>query len=61
LRRQEIVDRIPLQKRLGPPLLAGVALACSITTALLVPLPQEIKETSPTPAPVDKPETQSDR
>ena len=61
LKRQEIVDRIPLQKRLGPPLLAGVALACTIATAWLVPLPQETKETSPAPAPIDKPETQSDR
>ncbi len=61
LKRQEIVDRIPLQKRLGPPLLAGVALACSIATAWLVPLPQETKQTSLAPAPVDKPETQSDR
>ena len=43
LKRQEIVDRIPLQKRLGPPLLAGVALACTIATAWLVPLPQETK------------------
>ena len=61
LQRQEVVDRVPLQKRLGPPLLAGFALACSITTALLLPLPQEIKEASPTPASVNKPETQSDR
>ena len=61
LQRQEIVDRVPLQKRLGPPLLAGIALACTITTAWLVPLPQETKETSPAPATVDKPETQSDR
>ena len=61
LQRQEIVDRIPLQKRLGPPLLAGVALACSIATGWLVPLPEEIKETSPAPAPVEKSETQSDR
>ena len=61
LQRKDIVDRIPLQKRLGPPVLAGVALACSIATAWLIPLPQETKETSPAPAPVDKPETQSDR
>ena len=61
LQRQEIVDRVPLQKRLGPPLLAGVALACSIAAAWLVPLPQETKESSPAPATVDKPETQSDR
>ena len=61
LQRQEIVDRVPLQKRLGPPLLAGIALGCTIATAWLVPLPQETKETSPTPANVDKPETQSDR
>ena len=61
LPRHEVVDRIPLQKRLGPPVLAGVALACSIAAAWLVPLPQETKETSPAPAPVDKPETQSDR
>jgi hypothetical protein len=59
LQRQEVVDRIPLQKRLGPPVLAGVALACSIATAWLVPLPQEIKETSPAPAPVDKPEPET--
>ena len=61
LQRQEIVDRVPLQKRLGPPLLAGIALACTIATAWLVPLPRETKETSPAPATVDKPETQSDR
>ena len=61
LQRQEIVDRVPLQKRLGPPLLAGIALACTIATAWLVPSPQETKETSPAPATVDKPETQSDR
>ena len=61
LQRQEIVDRVPLQKRLGPPLLAGIALACTIATAWLVPFPQETKETSPAPATVDKPETQSDR
>ena len=61
LTRQEIVDRVPLQKRLGPPLLAGVALACTIATAWLVPLPQEIKATSPEPSTVDKPETRSDR
>lgn len=61
LQRQEIVDRVPLEKRLGPPLLAGVALACTMATAWLVPLPQETKETSTEPAPVEKPETQSDR
>ena len=61
LQRQEIVDRIPLQKRLGPPVLAGVVLACSIATAWLLPLPQETKETPAVPAPVEKPETQSDR
>ena len=61
LPRQEVVERIPLQKRLGPPLLAGVALACAIGTAWLIPLPQETKETSPAPAAVDKPETKSDR
>ena len=58
---EEIVDRIPLQKRLGPPVLAGVALACSNATAWLLPLPQETKETPAVPAPVEKPETQSDR
>ena len=61
LHRQDIVDRIPLQKRLGPPLLAGLALACSIATAWLVPLPQDTKESSPAAAAVNKPETQSDR
>ena len=61
LKRQEIVDRVPLQKRLGPPLLAGFALACTIATAWLVPLPQESKETSPAPERVVKQETQSDR
>ena len=61
LQRQEVIDRIPLQQRLGPPLLAGVALACSIATAWLVPLPQETKETLPEPTPVETPETKSDR
>ena len=61
LQRQEVVDRIPLQQRLAPPLLAGVALACSIATAWLVPLPQETKESSPETTPVETPETKPDR
>lgn len=61
LRRQEIIDRIPAQKRLGPPLLGGIVLACTIAVAWLVPLPQETKETSPEPTPVETPETKSDR
>ena len=61
LQRHEVVDRIPLQQRLGPPLLAGVALACSIATAWLAPLPQETKEASPEPTPVETTETKSDR
>ena len=61
LQRHEVVDRIPVQKRLGPPVLAGIALACTIATAWLVPLPKELNESSPAPAALNKPETQSDR
>ena len=38
LKRQELVDRIPLQRRLAAPILGGFALAATVGIALLQPL-----------------------
>ena len=40
LKRQELVERIPLQHRLAAPILGGFALAATVGVALLQPLPQ---------------------
>jgi hypothetical protein len=39
LKRHQLVDRIPLQRRLAAPVLGGFALAASVAVALLQPLP----------------------
>ena len=39
LARHELVERIPLRRRFGPPLLGGLALAASALVALVLPLP----------------------
>jgi hypothetical protein len=39
LKRQDLVDRIPLQRRLAAPILGGFALAATVGVALLQPLP----------------------
>ena len=39
LSRQELVERIPLRRRFGPPLLGGAALAATAAIALILPLP----------------------
>jgi hypothetical protein len=39
LKRHELVDRIPLQRRLAAPVLGGFALAATVAVALLQPLP----------------------
>ena len=39
LKRHQLVDRIPLQRRLAAPVLGGLALATSVAVALLQPLP----------------------
>ena len=39
LKRQDLVDRIPLQRRLAAPILGGFALAATVGIALLQPLP----------------------
>jgi hypothetical protein len=39
LNRHELVDRIPLQRRLAAPVLGGFALAATVAVALLQPLP----------------------
>jgi len=54
LSRQDIVDRIPLQRRIGAPVLGGLALVASMLVALILPLPQSVEnapavpETAPT-------------
>ena len=39
LKRQELADRIPMQRRLAAPVLGGLALAASVGVAILQPLP----------------------
>jgi hypothetical protein len=39
LKRHQLVDRIPLQRRLAAPVLGGFALAATVAVALLQPLP----------------------
>ena len=39
LSRHDLVDRIPLRRRFGAPLLGGLALATSAVVALILPLP----------------------
>ena len=39
LARHELVERIPLQRRFGAPLLGGLALAVSALVAMVIPLP----------------------
>ena len=39
LKRHQLVERIPLQRRLAAPVLGGFALAASVAVALLQPLP----------------------
>ena len=48
LKRQDLVDRIPLQRRLAAPILGGFALAATVGIALLQPLPP-IEEESAQP------------
>ena len=48
LKRQDLVDRIPLQRRLAAPILGGFALAATVGVALLQPLPP-IEEDSAKP------------
>ena len=50
LARQELVEKIPLQRRLSAPALGGLALASSVAAALVLPLPP--LQEKPTTAPV---------
>ena len=50
LPRQELVEKIPLQRRLSAPALGGLALASSVAAALVLPLPP--LQEKPTTAPV---------
>ena len=45
LTRHEIADRIPILRRIGAPLLGGLALAASLAIALIIPLPPGADET----------------
>ena len=51
LKRQELVDRIPLQRRLAAPILGGFALAATVGIALLQPLPPIGEESAKPMAP----------
>ena len=46
LTRQEISDRIPILRRIGAPVLGGLALAASLAIALIIPLPPGADETT---------------
>jgi hypothetical protein len=51
LKRQDLVDRIPLQRRLAAPILGGFALAATVGIALLQPLPPIGEESAQPMAP----------
>ena len=51
LKRQELVDRIPLKRRLAAPVLGGFALAATVGVALLQPLPPIGEESTKPVAP----------
>ena len=51
LKRQDLVDRIPMQRRLAAPILGGFALAATIGIALLQPLPPIGEESAKPMAP----------
>ena len=51
LKRQDLVDRIPLQRRLAAPILGGFALAATVGIALLQPLPPIGEESAKPMAP----------
>ena len=51
LKRQDLVDRIPLQRRLAAPILGGFALAATVGIALLQPLPPIEEESAQPMAP----------
>jgi len=59
LKRHELVDRIPLQRRLAAPFLGGFALAATVAVALLQPLPP-IGEESAKPLTPELEKTQPD-
>ena len=52
LKRHQLVDRIPMQRRLAAPVLGGFALAVSIAVALLQPLPPIGEESAKALTPV---------
>ena len=56
LARHELVERIPLRRRFGPPLLGGLALAASALVALVLPLPNTELPQSATETSEVKPE-----
>ena len=62
LPRQELVEKIPLQRRLGAPVLGGLALASSVASALVLPLPppQEKPATAPV-QPSEQPAAEAER
>ena len=45
LTRHEIADRIPVLRRIGAPMLGGLALAASLAVALIIPLPPDADQT----------------
>ena len=62
LPRQELVEKIPLQRRLSAPVLGGLALASSVAAALVLPLPplQEKPTTAPV-QPSEQPAAEAER
>jgi len=62
LARQELVEKIPLQRRLGAPVLGGLALISVVTAALVLPLPPLQEKPATTPVqPSGEPAAEAER
>jgi len=62
LARQELVEKIPLQRRLGAPVLGGLALLSGVAAALVLPLPPLQETPAATPVqPSDQPAAEAER
>lgn len=62
LARQELVEKIPLQRRLGAPVLGGLALISGVAAALVLPLPPLQETPAVTPVqPSDRPAAEAER
>ena len=62
LARQELVEKIPLQRRLGAPVLGGLALVSGMAAALVLPLPPLPEKPAVAPVqPSEQPTAETER